>query len=467
MATISKRAWNRYIAKLRQISDKAADGVLEYIATHDMNAQNAYVGLIEYAYALSTKYGDAATALACEMYEAMAELSGNVVPPAVPAATADKATVAKAVNGTRLQNDNVTAGAISRLVKRSGVDTIQQNAIRDGYEWAWIPSGDTCAFCLALASRGWQKASKKALKNGHAEHIHANCDCTYAIRAPGSDLSVEGYDPNTYKTMYDEAEGATPNEKINSMRRQFYAENKGIVGAESSAAEEFIPSFVPGKSVQEVEDMLREYVDEDRFGALGVSLKGIDLDVANEAAEAISRFFQTYDVEKFGGVFAPAKNTKLGKLINNATAAYSEIRNSLLLNKDSLKTAKVAKKALAAEREAFQSVMNHPERYNMDGLSARVRRVIEQGKISGRGTVPETVTEVINHELGHSLEKKIRRLPNYERLKERMTKYAPKISGYATEDFSEYVAESFASYCKGENVADPEMIKAFKSLRRK
>ena len=52
-----------------------------------------------------------------------------------------------------------------------------KNAVRDGAEWAWVPHGDTCPFCITLASNGWQKASRKVLKGGHAEHIHANCDC--------------------------------------------------------------------------------------------------------------------------------------------------------------------------------------------------------------------------------------------------------------------------------------------------
>ncbi|MBR4692904.1 MAG: hypothetical protein IKP17_09110 [Oscillospiraceae bacterium] len=38
-----------------------------------------------------------------------------------------------------------------------------------------MPSGDTCAFCITLASRGWQKAGREAIKGGHAEHIHNNC----------------------------------------------------------------------------------------------------------------------------------------------------------------------------------------------------------------------------------------------------------------------------------------------------
>ena len=471
MATISNASWTRYIVRLRNLSDKAADELIKFITNgHDIYADPEMAkAVIDYAYALATKYGEGAGALASQMYDALAELSGKTVPPAVPAPTATYGEVAKAVYGTKLQSDKpeVMAGAVGRMVKMTGVDTMQQNALRDGAEWAWIPRGDTCAFCLTLASRGWQKASRKAIKNGHAEHIHANCDCTYAIRF-ADDVDVEGYDPEALKAMYDDAEGRTPNDKINYLRRQFYNENKGIVGP-GSVAEEYIPpfSYIPSKTIPEVEDAVREIIDDKKFGALGISFKGVDLGIANEVAEAMLRFYNLYDVDKFGGIIAPAKNTKLGKMINNATAAYSSVRDSFLLNKDSLKNVKIAKKALEAEKEAVKNVLEHPEMYDWDKMSKRVRNIFEQSRISGRGNVADTVTDVINHELGHSLEKKIKKLPNYEQLKERMSKYAPKISGYATDDFSEYVAESFASFCKGENVADPEMIKAFKSFRRK
>ena len=98
-----------------------------------------------------------------------------------------------------------------------------QNAQRDRAQFAWIPMGDTCAFCLTLGSRGWQNQSKKAMKNGHAEHIHANCDCQYAVRFDGRS-TVEGYDPEALKAQYDSFEGK-PREKINAWRREKYAAN--------------------------------------------------------------------------------------------------------------------------------------------------------------------------------------------------------------------------------------------------
>ena len=264
MATISNKSWTRYITRLRNLSDKAADELIKFIQDgHDPYTDpNVTKDVIDFAYALATKYGEGAGALASDMYDALAELSGKVVPPAVPAPTAKYGEVAKTVYGTKLQSEdpNVMAGAVGRMVKMAGVDTMQQNALRDGAEWAWIPRGDTCAFCLTLASNGWQKASRKAIKNGHAEHIHANCDCTYAIRF-SSDVDVEGYDPEALKMMYDDAEGKTPTDKINYLRRQFYAENKGIVGAESSKAEEFIP-FKVGRAIQDFEKKSRNLANE-------------------------------------------------------------------------------------------------------------------------------------------------------------------------------------------------------------
>ena len=145
--------------------------------------------------------------------------------------------MAKAVNGTlkQTQQPEAVSSAVGRLVKLAGVDTTMQNALRDGAEWAWIPSGDTCAFCLALSSRGWQRASKAALKNGHAEHVHANCDCTYAVRFDSS-TQVAGYDPTRYRQLYEAAPGGSPDAKINALRREFYAENRDKINAQKRSA---------------------------------------------------------------------------------------------------------------------------------------------------------------------------------------------------------------------------------------
>lgn len=243
MARITTRAWNNYIGILRRISDRASKEMLAMVTKLSNQYNEGIITLeeyenaaIDYAYALATKYGEASGAMACEMYDAIAELQGANVPPAVPATTATMGETAKAVKGTmKTGNVNIVAAATGRLVKLVGVDTMQQNALRDGAEWAWIPQGDTCAFCLTLASRGWQKASKKALKNGHAEHVHANCDCTYAVRF-NDGLDVQGYDPDKYLEMYENADGNTPQARINALRREFYDENKEIINEQKRSA---------------------------------------------------------------------------------------------------------------------------------------------------------------------------------------------------------------------------------------
>lgn len=242
-ASLTLAQWIKYRDMLARVSEKAAEEFRD--AVFATNGRFGGVGLgniprdelIAYAYALIAKYSEGSAAAACEMYDAIALLSGVSVPPAVPADVPTIAEVGKAINGVlkQSQNPEVVSSPVSRLVKRTGQDTTLQNALRDGAEAAWIPFGDTCAFCIALASRGWQTVSKKTLKNGHAEHIHGNCDCAYAVRF-NSDTQVEGYEPEEYKKMYYDASDGTPTEKINAMRREFYQENKDKINAQKREA---------------------------------------------------------------------------------------------------------------------------------------------------------------------------------------------------------------------------------------
>lgn len=216
-----------YKNRLAQISQKAADELTAWIDAHGGVGVADRDDLIAYAYALTSKYGEASGAYTTQYYDDMARLSNVTVPPAEVADLPSYGEVAKAINGTikRSSKSSYIGSTSGRLVKQVSADTLQKNALRDGAEWAWVPAGDTCVFCLTLASRGWQEASRKAIKNGHAEHIHANCDCTYAVRFD-HDTDVEGYEPDKYLEMYQNAEGDTPQEKINSMRRMQSQNNK-------------------------------------------------------------------------------------------------------------------------------------------------------------------------------------------------------------------------------------------------
>lgn len=223
---LTAQTWSEYVARLARLNQSSGQLMADYIAAHGTGDTDA---LIAYAHALVTKYGEGSAELACQMYDALAAAAKAGVPAAEPAQPASYGEVARMVQATKASPPQMQRG-VSRLVKRAGADTTLKNALRDGAEFAWIPQGDTCAFCLTLASRGWQKASQAAIKGGHAEHIHANCDCEYAIRFDGTS-TVAGYDPEKYLRQYRAADG-----DINKLRRVNYATNKERINAQKRAA---------------------------------------------------------------------------------------------------------------------------------------------------------------------------------------------------------------------------------------
>ena len=227
-------AWVKYVNRLSAIDKLATQKmgeVIGSIANFDFGNPEHMAVLIYEAYRISTTYGEAAATLAAEMYDAIGLASGMFLDPAEVAATARIAQVDWTVRGAaKTQNVHEVASAVGRLVKKAGVDTMLQNAKRDGAEVAWVPNGDTCAFCITLASRGWRDAD-----SSYQEHIHSNCDCTLATRF-NNQTSIKGYDPRKYEDMYYGADldgqKATAKNRVNALRREFYAKNKEEINAQ-------------------------------------------------------------------------------------------------------------------------------------------------------------------------------------------------------------------------------------------
>ena len=221
---IAKKSWQNYIDKLSKLSYASGSLIEEWINKNGLKDVDA---LVEYAYYVVQKYANGSASLSAAMYDVIADLQGAIIAPAELAALPEYGDVAKSIYGTlkTSQNPSEIGGSVSRLVKQAGCDTTLHNAKRDKAQFAWVPSGDTCAFCITLAGNGWQYVSKDSMKNGHAEHIHSNCDCTYAVRFD-TRSGVAGYDPDAYYEQYKTAEGDNSKQKINAMRRRYYQENK-------------------------------------------------------------------------------------------------------------------------------------------------------------------------------------------------------------------------------------------------
>lgn len=234
---ITLNQWKRYRDTLRKLGETAENEFMNHFFKNGKGLAGVTVEQVEdYAYALVSKYGEGSAELACRMYDAIASLQSANVLSAVPADVATRKEVSEAVRECvkTSSSGQLLIPTIKRLIKQASADTMLQNAIRDGAEWAWIPSGDTCAFCLTLASRGWQKASKGMLKNGHAQHIHSNCDCNFAVRF--SPLEVDGYDSIEYMELYQSADGKKPKDKINAIRRASYKLNAEKIRAQKRDA---------------------------------------------------------------------------------------------------------------------------------------------------------------------------------------------------------------------------------------
>lgn len=460
---ISARDWENYISKLSRVNKKAAEEMQAFIDKNGMDDMDA---VVEYAYALATKYGEASGELACEMYDAVAEASGVYVPPAEMAPTASYEDTAKAVRGTLLNPHNTVPQTVGRLVKQTGADTTLKNALRDGAKFAWIPHGETCAFCITLASRGWQNMSRNALRNGHAEHIHANCNCEYAISFD-KNPSVEGYDPDYYLKIYKDADGVKPATKIKNIRRML--EEKPEMSVPQSVKKDVeIPPFTPAKSKQEAEEYARRFAER-------VDYSGLSLANANLVNEQLNVLTSKYPINRLGIVAHKAQKgvacanyerlqidgKKLGKTLTGAAEQYKRIQASDL---------ETLQDFLGRYKDAHR-IPPGPQKF-IDKLQAKLK--------FKRWGVHESYEDhikcIVTHEYGHILSDQYFGMinknlanGNYSKnwglreqkkkweeafMKARQTGDIYKISEYANTNVDEFFAESFLAREMGEKLPD-------------
>ncbi|MGI6212709.1 MAG: hypothetical protein ACOYJJ_09035 [Anaerovoracaceae bacterium] len=104
---------------------------------------------------------------------------------------------------------------------RGGIAKLQTGKWIDIERWDLIIAHPPCTYLSNVATR----------------HHSAHCDCMFTIRFDGKS-GVEGYDPDKLREQYDNAEGSTWNEKVNSLRREQYKVNGDKIRAQKRAAYE-------------------------------------------------------------------------------------------------------------------------------------------------------------------------------------------------------------------------------------
>lgn len=172
--------------------------------------------LFSIATQLGEKYGLLASELGAQWYDLCTQLAEIEAEPAElsPVSTEDiNARVTAAMNAEPVLIESVFNSYLQNVVndsiRRTGDANLQRDYERGlaGGKWCRVPVGDTCAWCLMLASNGaWYKSEETALGTS-PDHYHSDCNCIAVYHADAE--SIKGYDKLTeYKQMYYAADDA-------------------------------------------------------------------------------------------------------------------------------------------------------------------------------------------------------------------------------------------------------------------
>lgn len=153
-----------------------------------------------------TRYGEITAMLAAEYFEAStgldAFLDSSVDLTAAQARARWATAPLRTGEGDWLGRLEVL---MDELIKQPGRDTMITSATRHGLRFARVPNGDTCPFCLMLASRGAVYLSEKSA-GGDGRRFHGKCDCTVEPIRDDEDMEVlkreTGYDPDELYDQY-------------------------------------------------------------------------------------------------------------------------------------------------------------------------------------------------------------------------------------------------------------------------
>jgi hypothetical protein len=195
-----------------------ADLAAFWATLNTLDAIETRDALLEVVPLLVAQYGETAAAVAADFYERLreqAEVRGRFS--AVLADPVDAEELRGQIRwsvGPLFSGNPDPAAALGRLeVKvdeftlQPGRDTIAASASRDPAKprWARVPVGDTCAWCITLASRG--AVYRSAESAGEGRKFHGKCDCQ-ATPFFGDQPYPEGYDPDRLFEQYNAARKA-------------------------------------------------------------------------------------------------------------------------------------------------------------------------------------------------------------------------------------------------------------------
>lgn len=194
-----------------QLKQAAMDEFLEYV--HEGMTLGEVTGI---ATEIASKFSLYGAELGAQWYDLCSELAGLNVDPAdideVDVETISKRTgaIAESVRSTADAVEMLTSfleGVVAESIRVTGSSNLWRDYERGmaGGRWCRVPVGDTCAWCLMLASQGAWYLSEKSALGKEPGHYHTKCNCVAVYHA--NPESIAGYKKlGKYKSMYYEAD---------------------------------------------------------------------------------------------------------------------------------------------------------------------------------------------------------------------------------------------------------------------
>ena len=328
----------------------------------------------------------------------------------------------------------------------------------------WMPT--TSPQQDPLHQQYWEKKLTLPVNHPFWEKHHPgdrwNCKCSLQqTDEPVNDEVIKDFYPVPQQAGLENNPGEDG--KIFSNSHPYVA--KAYAGAKGAVEDILgeVLDFVPAETIEEAEKFAEQYIQKVNFGDFkgGVSYKGISLEHANEINRALQQIFSTVDIPKISGIKPVSGSSKTGQKIfssSDAIAAYSHAYNGIYINTDILKNPKAFAEYQKKARAAWDKVMA-----NLDKLTPAQREIAERYKKSGRELVDDSVRGCIIHEFGHHIQWK--KMPaDLVNSLTKIAEHSVKISGYAGTTKGEYIAESFASWMKGEKKIEPRLQEFFDSI---
>ncbi|MGD6877845.1 phage minor head protein [Bacillus infantis] len=230
-------------------------------------------------------------------------------------------------------------------------------------------------------------------------------------------------------------------------------------------------AFVTAKTIEEAEEYARNNFVKDKTwsGNGNVSYKGLSVDSANEINRALNEIYSTQDIPKLENIQPMNFRSNIWKG-TDAPMAYRALGNGeLYYNPKLLKTTGDVDAYIQEGKEAFNTCKD-----NIDRFTGSNRELIENYIVSGRSLIADDVADPLKaltqHEMGHHIQNSIMAYDKnaIDIVKSGFDEHSIKISGYATKNSGEYIAESYSAYMNGKaDLIDPNLKNYFDGLVKK